>query len=252
MRQVVYASGQQGRFRLRLLDWLIGRSVPLTSGPGEDVMPAWCGQMLVFASNRRGSYDLYLKRLEPPMGADEFEEAPKAGEQRITADPAHEIMPALSRDGRALAFASDRSGNWDIYLMHRAHSGWGEPVRLTSHEADDLMPSFSLDGKKIVFSTNRYGNFEICTIRVACPERSRGNDSDLQRLTHDRAQSRFPEWFEGGIGFESYQPGQRTLELFEPKEAGRWQRERLFRVKGGEWFDEWMEGLGRGKVARAK
>ena len=74
----------------------------------------------------------------------------------ITADSGLSYSPALSPDGKLLAYASDRSGegNLDIWVQQ---IGGGEPVRLTHHEADDYEPSFSPDGTLIVFSSVRQG-----------------------------------------------------------------------------------------------
>ena len=74
----------------------------------------------------------------------------------ITADSGLSYSPALSPDGKLLAYASDRGGegHLDIWVQQ---IGGGEPVRLTDHEADDYEPSFSPDGTLIVFSSVRQG-----------------------------------------------------------------------------------------------
>ncbi len=37
--------------------------------------------------------------------------------QRLTADPAQDGLPTWSPDGKALAFVSDRQGQWAIWAM---------------------------------------------------------------------------------------------------------------------------------------
>ncbi len=54
----------------------------------------------------------------------------------------------LSRDGRWLAFDSDRSGNQDIY---RQPLSGGEPERLTDSDADEFWPAWSPSGAEIAF-----------------------------------------------------------------------------------------------------
>ncbi|MCC6369740.1 MAG: PD40 domain-containing protein, partial [Bacteroidia bacterium] len=73
----------------------------------------------------------------------------------LTISDAHDFRPVWSPDGKNIAFASDRSGNYDIYLM--AVNG-GAAKRLTYHSANDLTGSFSPDGKTIYFTSSRMDN----------------------------------------------------------------------------------------------
>jgi eukaryotic-like serine/threonine-protein kinase len=75
---------------------------------------------------------------------------------QLTKDAGYSTDPALSSDGKLLAFASDRGGqgNLDIWLKQ---IGEGNPIRLTSNPATDRSPSFSPDGTRILFSSSRYG-----------------------------------------------------------------------------------------------
>jgi WD40-like Beta Propeller Repeat len=75
---------------------------------------------------------------------------------RLTFDDGQDIHPALSPDGKLLAFASDRSGdgNFDIWVQQ---VGGKEPARLTRHPADDYNPQFSPDGTQIAFRSDREG-----------------------------------------------------------------------------------------------
>jgi len=74
---------------------------------------------------------------------------------RVTSDSGLTAYPALSRDGKLLAYASDRaSGIMNIWVQQVAG---GEPVRVTNGPADDTEPSFSPDGTVIAFRSERDG-----------------------------------------------------------------------------------------------
>jgi len=75
---------------------------------------------------------------------------------RLTMEGGVGIDPAISPDGKLLAYASDRSGdgNFDIWIRQ---IGGGDAMRLTRNPADDVEPNFSPDGTKIVFRSTRDG-----------------------------------------------------------------------------------------------
>jgi Tol biopolymer transport system component/tRNA A-37 threonylcarbamoyl transferase component Bud32 len=77
--------------------------------------------------------------------------------RQVTQDDAFSSNPALSSDGRLLAYASTRagSGRLDIWLQPLAQGA--QPLRLTSHPAEDFNPGFSPDGGQIVFCSTREG-----------------------------------------------------------------------------------------------
>jgi Tol biopolymer transport system component len=75
---------------------------------------------------------------------------------RLTTDVGWTDYPAISLDGRILAYSSDRSGavNLDIWIQHIPD---GSPVRLTRDPADEIEPALSADGSRIAFVSSRDG-----------------------------------------------------------------------------------------------
>ena len=73
------------------------------------------------------------------------------GEARqITSNKAYDYSPIWSPDGKTIAFASDRYGNFDIYTVS---SKGGTPKRVTTHSAKDTPWTFTPDGKSILFTS---------------------------------------------------------------------------------------------------
>ncbi len=70
----------------------------------------------------------------------------------LTVHEAHDTMPVWSADSSQIAFASDRYGNFDVWVI--AASG-GPATRLTFHSADDLPTGFTPDGGAVLFSSTR-------------------------------------------------------------------------------------------------
>ncbi|MBS1680606.1 MAG: PD40 domain-containing protein [Bacteroidetes bacterium] len=70
----------------------------------------------------------------------------------ITIHPAHDFMPVWTPDGKTIAFASDRYGNFDVFAV--SASG-GMPTRLTHHSSNDYPTSVSPDGRDILFNSTR-------------------------------------------------------------------------------------------------
>ncbi|MEM0927205.1 MAG: hypothetical protein AAGJ83_14270, partial [Planctomycetota bacterium] len=70
----------------------------------------------------------------------------------LTANDAWDGHPVWSRDGKQLAFASDRHGNLDVFLMP---SEGGKAKRLTYHSSNDIPADFSVTGDAVLFSSSR-------------------------------------------------------------------------------------------------
>ena len=73
---------------------------------------------------------------------------------RLTWDSGLTTDPALSPDGKLLAYASDRSNEGHLDIWVRQVTG-REPIRLTTDPADDHEPAFSPDGSQIAFRSKR-------------------------------------------------------------------------------------------------
>ncbi len=119
------------------------------------------GKRFVFASTRhRKTADIYLQ----PVGGTTV--------TQVTNDPANDVMPTFSPDGQSVAFASDRGGNWDIWIVDLKG---GKPVQVTNSPTQDLHPSFSPDGSQLIFCSfgSRSGQWELWIVDVNNPAKRR-------------------------------------------------------------------------------
>ena len=97
-----------------------------------------------------------------------------------------------------IAFQSDRSGNYEIYVMTR---GGAPLVRLTNTTAANGQPSWSPDGAKVAFTSDRDGNREIYVMNA--------DGSGQTRLTNNLGTDVVPAWSPDGtkIAFASNRDG---------------------------------------------
>ncbi len=98
----------------------------------------------------------HVKRLRTE-GSNDYEQTftEKGNIMTFTAKYADDYSPAISPDGKWIAFTSYRLQNGEIYLMNISVPD-GEPRQLThTDEFDEYMPTFSADGKTLAFVTER-------------------------------------------------------------------------------------------------
>lgn len=72
--------------------------------------------------------------------------------QPLTIEASHDMMPVWSHDGKYIAFASDRYGNFDVYIMP---AKGGTAKRLTYFSGNDYPYDFSPDDQTVLFASAR-------------------------------------------------------------------------------------------------
>lgn len=70
----------------------------------------------------------------------------------LTISESYEYCPVWSKDGKSIAFASDRYGNFDVFVMP---ASGGEAKRLTFYSGNETPTSFTADNKHVLFSAYR-------------------------------------------------------------------------------------------------
>ena len=111
-----------------------------------------------------------------------------------------------------IAFASDRDGNYEIYVMNADGSG---QTNLTNNPADDHAPAWSPDGSRIAFQTARDGDSEIYVMNT--------DGSEPTRLTNNPASDIHPAWSPDGsqIVFTSRRDGNDEIYVMNADGSGQ-------------------------------
>jgi Tol biopolymer transport system component len=126
-------------------------------------------------------------------GAPAFETSPLVSSSRRDANG------SFSPDGKRIAFASDRSGSFEIWV---SGSDGANPVQLTRLRSFSGTPRWSPDGAEIAFDSNLEGHWEIYVANANGGARPR-------RLTTSPGDSAMPSWSRDGkwIYFASVRDG---------------------------------------------
>jgi len=133
---------------------------------------------------------------------------------RLTNGDWDDITPAPSPDGEKLAFASNRYGYWDLFLMDLSN---GEVTQLTDTTAYEGAPTWSPDGSFIAYEAYRDDNLEIFVGPADNPAKN------AIRLTTSPATDHSPTWAPGGRQIVFISDGDVILADLDRTEDARFQ-----------------------------
>ncbi|MEK7729440.1 MAG: CHAT domain-containing protein, partial [candidate division KSB1 bacterium] len=140
----------------------------------------------------------------------------------LTTHPEADLMPALSAEGKWLAYVSRQNGNYDIWV--RATAG-GLPSLLTTNTSEDYSPSWSPASKALVFVSRR-DDAEGDLYLLPLEKREDGfAPGKIKRLTHNLEREAFPQFSPDGkkIAYSFGAKGQEQIWLYEIKNGARYQ-----------------------------
>jgi Tol biopolymer transport system component len=210
---------------VELVDVATGVRTTVTDSLALNHSPAWSpdGKWLYFVSNRQGAHDIYriptrggsrVQRLTVGLGAQSislssdgrrlaynvyqkaanvwsipFGPRPMGLRNATPVTRGNQSIenPAVTRDGRTLHYASDLSGNPQIY---RIPVGGGEAERLTNDDYQNFGGAPSPDGRFIAFHSARAGTRDIYLQPL--------DGGPLARLTSSADQELLPSWSPDG------------------------------------------------------
>jgi WD40 repeat protein len=196
-KQIAFHSDRAGPCQIYVMDAAGGNITRVTQDSEQDTNPAWSSTGMIAYENdvttlgkpcepdttHRQHNDIYTTDLS---GKSRFQ---------LTNDPADDIDPSWSPDGTHVAFASNRTGTYQIYVVDANGKGL---TQLTNAEGfQQFSPSWSPDGKQIAFLSTREGNAEIFVMNA--------DGSDQRPVARSLQESYNPTWAPDGqeLAFQS-------------------------------------------------
>lgn len=132
-----------------------------SSGRDTDPDVDRTGKWMVFASTRHHAKpSIYLQATDGRAVAE------------LTGPEASDVQPAFSPDGQRVAFASDRSGNWDIWVLSLTDS---TVTQVTDSPDPEMRPTWSPDGRRLAYCrlNRRGGVWEVWVAPLEGPGQPR-------------------------------------------------------------------------------
>jgi Tol biopolymer transport system component/DNA-binding winged helix-turn-helix (wHTH) protein len=196
-KELIFSSRQVGHLPSKL--WRVPSSggvveeIPVGTNVSELAISAQ-GNRLAFVQT---DYDLDVWRIDLS--------APAAGDKpvkKFISSTRFDVNAEFSPDGRKIAFASDRSGQWAIWVCD---SDGEHPRQLTSDIDQAASPRWSPDGQQIAFDGIFGGSQDVCVIGA--------EGGQWRRLTTEPASDSMPCWSRDGqwIYFNSNRGGKEQI-----------------------------------------
>jgi serine/threonine-protein kinase len=134
-----------------------GTAAPQIFLTGEFYLSSWTPDGQKIAAAQRG--DIAVVTIEDG----------KAGAQTLTHSPASEQWPAFSPDGRWLAYGSNMSGRFEVYVRPYPGTGPAEQVSIDG----GLSPAWSPNGKELFFVSvpNPAGRVSMMSVELEAGSR---------------------------------------------------------------------------------
>ena len=130
---------------------------------------------------------------------------------RLTSNNWDDITPAASPDGKRIAFASNRNGFWDLYLLDLSN---GETKQLTDTPEYEGAPSWSPDGAFLAYESYVNDNLEILIGPSDDPIKN------SVKLTNSPAADYSPAWAPGGRQIAFISDGEVILSDLDKTDSG--------------------------------
>jgi eukaryotic-like serine/threonine-protein kinase len=208
-RSIVFSSERDGSQAL----WRI----PVAGGDAQKIVDARGSEVMIGVSRQKESQESRLALEETIRDSNiwrveaSLDSAARRRPKRLIASTRQEVFPQYSPDGTKIAFASDRSGSWEIWV---ADSEGANAAQLTSFRSGNIgSPSWSPDSRRIVFDARPEGSPDLFVVNA--------EGGLARKLTTDPSEDTAPSWSNDGrrIYFASDRDG--TQQVWKiPAEGG--------------------------------
>jgi Tol biopolymer transport system component len=142
--RVAFTSDRRGQQEIWVVDAQGRHPLRLTSFGGEEyaAAPRWSpdSKAIAFNLSRRGDKNVDIYTISASGGPP----------RRLTTSPALDVMPSWSRDGRWIYFASNRSGQWQVWKVPSSGEEAGSSRQLT--RGGGFAAIESTDGRHVYFT----------------------------------------------------------------------------------------------------
>ena len=166
---------------------------------------AWApdGDTLAYVSNRSGSDQVWITRVDAGAGA------------MLTEEPVSAGQPTWGPGGTYLAYTGRRADNWDIF---RVRSDGQEVRQLTSDSSVDWQPAWSPVADQIAFASNRSGEYQIHVMDA--------DGRNVRQITDLVGGAEQPRWSPDGgwiafVGYSGEGEGLAAREIYVVRGDGR-------------------------------
>jgi Tol biopolymer transport system component len=189
-RQILYLTSDQDISTLHRIPAHPGgqpETVDTIGALGSQLAISRQGDKLAYVSGQTDS-DLWRVDL-PRRGSRPAEGSGTAlPARRVLSSSRTDAFPDISPDGKRVAFGSNRSGTFEVWIAEADGSGARQVTALGGPPA--LLPRWSPDGKQIAYYANMDGNRDVYIVSA--------EGGKPRRLTRDSASNMAPTWSRDG------------------------------------------------------
>ncbi|MEA1927955.1 MAG: Tol-Pal system beta propeller repeat protein TolB [Candidatus Auribacterota bacterium] len=172
---IAFTSTRDGKKKIYTIDAGGHTWKRINSGKGLALYPDWApdGMSLAYTSYSYGLPWIFLDNLI-------------TGKRKvISRQPGLNAYPAISSDGRWVAFSLSKDGNVEIYKMRIDGTDLTRLTR-THTRVNDCSPTWSPDGRRIAFTSDRRGSPQIYVMNA--------DGGSLRRVTVEGGYNTSPDW----------------------------------------------------------